>query len=150
MTNLIRRIKKTDASKLQDEYAKLVEGLQETGDDEDGFMANPGQCVLWFNGVQISQITLTVLPDDLLKEAVPGNIRKAEHFVAFLKRFVEYLKVSRSYFCLQAALKSSPDQNAGPARRRRDAIVVLTAFEGHYLYREASIEVKSIALSNAH
>jgi DNA excision repair protein ERCC-2 len=34
-----------------------------------------------------------VLPDDLLKEAVPGNIRKAEHFVAFLKRFVEYLKV---------------------------------------------------------
>jgi hypothetical protein len=36
---------------------------------------------------------LSVLPDDLLKEAIPGNIRKAEHFVAFLKRFVEYLKV---------------------------------------------------------
>ena len=35
----------------------------------------------------------TVLPDDLLNEAIPGNIRKAEHFVAFLKRFVEYLKV---------------------------------------------------------
>ena len=33
------------------------------------------------------------LPDDLLKEAVPGNIRRAEHFIAFLKRFVEYLKV---------------------------------------------------------
>ncbi len=33
------------------------------------------------------------LPDDLLKEAVPGNIRRAEHFVAFLKRFIEYLKV---------------------------------------------------------
>jgi DNA excision repair protein ERCC-2 len=32
------------------------------------------------------------LPDDLLKEAVPGNIRRAEHFVAFLKRFIEYLK----------------------------------------------------------
>jgi DNA excision repair protein ERCC-2 len=27
-----------------------------------------------------------------LREAVPGNIRRAEHFVAFLKRFVEYLK----------------------------------------------------------
>ncbi len=37
---------------------------------------------------------LLALPDDLLKEAVPGNIRRAEHFVAFLKRFVEYLKVS--------------------------------------------------------
>ena len=30
-----------------------------------------------------------MLPKDLLKEAVPGNIRKAEHFLAFLKRFVE-------------------------------------------------------------
>ena len=38
------------------------------------------------------------LPDDLLKEAVPGNIRRAEHFVAFLKRFVEYLKVQSSNF----------------------------------------------------
>jgi len=35
----------------------------------------------------------SALPDDLLNEAVPGNIRRAEHFVAFLKRFVEYLKV---------------------------------------------------------
>lgn len=34
-----------------------------------------------------------MLPEDLLKEAVPGNIRRAEHFVAFLKRFIEYLKV---------------------------------------------------------
>lgn len=37
-----------------------------------------------------------VLPDDLLKEAVPGNIRKAEHFIAFLRRLVEYLKVRQS------------------------------------------------------
>ena len=36
---------------------------------------------------------VAALPDDLLKEAVPGNIRRAEHFVAFLKRFIEYLKV---------------------------------------------------------
>ncbi|KAF8517532.1 hypothetical protein BU17DRAFT_49728 [Hysterangium stoloniferum] len=72
----IDEIKQTDASKLQDEYAKLVEGLQEADDarEEEVLLANP------------------VLPDDLLKEAVPGNIRKAEHFVAFLKRFVEYLK----------------------------------------------------------
>ncbi|KAL1680373.1 hypothetical protein EV122DRAFT_262410 [Schizophyllum commune] len=73
----IEEIKTTDAAKLQDEYARLVEGLQEASDrpdDADGFMSNP------------------LLPDDLLNEAVPGNIRKAEHFVAFLKRFVEYLK----------------------------------------------------------
>ncbi|KAL1947857.1 hypothetical protein VTO73DRAFT_13581 [Trametes versicolor] len=70
----IDEIKKTDASKLQDEYMRLVEGLQEANDAEDAFVSNP------------------VLPEDLLKEAIPGNIRKAEHFVAFLKRFVEYLK----------------------------------------------------------
>ncbi|KAF8499927.1 DNA repair helicase [Gautieria morchelliformis] len=76
LADKIDDIKKTDASKLQDEYAKLVEGLQEADEarEEETFMANP------------------ILPDDLLKEAVPGNIRKAEHFVAFLKRFVEYLK----------------------------------------------------------
>ena len=32
-----------------------------------------------------------VVPDDILREAVPGNIRRAEHFVAFLQRFVAYL-----------------------------------------------------------
>ncbi|KAG8902727.1 hypothetical protein FRB99_004206 [Tulasnella sp. 403] len=71
-----RRIKLKDASKLQEEYAKLVEGLQEAeaAAEDDAVMANPA------------------LPDDLLHEAIPGNIRKAEHFVAFLKRFVEYLK----------------------------------------------------------
>ena len=71
------RIKETDASRLQNEYQRLIEGLQEQHDNRitDQVMANP------------------VLPDDLLQESVPGNIRKAEHFVAFLKRFVEYLKM---------------------------------------------------------
>lgn len=72
----IKQMKETDSEKLQNEYAKLVEGLRAADEarDENAFMANPA------------------LPDDLLKEAVPGNIRRAEHFVAFLKRFVEYLK----------------------------------------------------------
>jgi len=53
-----------------------VEGLREAGEarEEDAFMSNPA------------------LPDDLLQEAVPGNIRRAEHFVTFLMRFIEYLK----------------------------------------------------------
>ena len=78
-SNLERKIeemKSSDEEKLQSEYQKLVEGLREADEarQEDAFMANP------------------TLPDDLLKEAVPGNIRRAEHFVAFLKRFIEYLK----------------------------------------------------------
>lgn len=45
---MLDRIKTTDASKLQDEYAKLVEGLQEADDarEEDAFMANPGVSLL--------------------------------------------------------------------------------------------------------
>ena len=78
--NLERKItdmRTSDAEKLQSEYAKLVEGLRDADEarDEGAFMSNPA------------------LPDDLLQEAVPGNIRRAEHFVAFLKRFVEYLKL---------------------------------------------------------
>lgn len=77
--NLERKIqdmKSSDAEKLQNEYSKLVEGLREAEQarEEEQFISNP------------------VLPDDLLKEAVPGNIRRAEHFVAFLRRFIEYLK----------------------------------------------------------
>ncbi|KAI0123096.1 hypothetical protein BJ170DRAFT_687797 [Xylariales sp. AK1849] len=54
---------------------KLVDGLRDAdARQEDVFIANPA------------------LPDDLLEEAVPGNIRRAEHFTAFLKRFIEYLK----------------------------------------------------------
>lgn len=76
LENKIAEMKDSDADKLKDEYAKLVEGLRDADEarEEDAFMSNPA------------------LPDDLLKEAVPGNIRRAEHFVAFLKRFVEYLK----------------------------------------------------------
>ncbi|KAI9683373.1 MAG: DNA-dependent ATPase of the nucleotide excision repair factor 4 complex [Trizodia sp. TS-e1964] len=67
----IAELKSSDAQKLQSEYSKLVAGLKEADEarQEDTFMANPA------------------LPDDLLKEAVPGNIRRAEHFIAFLKRF---------------------------------------------------------------
>ncbi|XP_022090985.1 TFIIH basal transcription factor complex helicase XPD subunit-like isoform X1 [Acanthaster planci] len=72
----IDRIKETDAQRLQEEYQRLVEGLRDASQarEMDIQMANP------------------VLPDAVLEEAVPGNIRHAEHFIAFMKRFVEYLK----------------------------------------------------------
>lgn len=35
-----------------------------------------------------------VLSDDVMKEVVPGNIRRAEHFVGLMRRFTEYLKVN--------------------------------------------------------
>jgi DNA excision repair protein ERCC-2 len=33
-----------------------------------------------------------ILPADILQEAVPGSIRRAEHFVSFLKKLVEFMK----------------------------------------------------------
>ena len=33
-----------------------------------------------------------VLPEDILREAVPGNIRRAEHFCSFLRQLVHYMQ----------------------------------------------------------
>ncbi|CAB0037139.1 unnamed protein product [Trichogramma brassicae] len=73
----IQEMRDDDANKLKDEYHKLVEGLKDaqSNRETDMVLANP------------------VLPNEILDDVVPGNIRKAEHFVAFLKRFVEYLKM---------------------------------------------------------
>ena len=94
--NLERKItemRSSDAEKLQNEYQKLVEGLRNADEarDEDAFMANPGMVI--HSRSIYSRLIVKALPDDLLQEAVPGNIRRAEHFCAFLKRFLEYLKV---------------------------------------------------------
>jgi DNA excision repair protein ERCC-2 len=35
------------------------------------------------------------LPDDTVQEVIPGNIRRGEHFLTLLKRFVEFIKVTR-------------------------------------------------------
>nr|GMD15577.1 DNA repair helicase XPD [Ipomoea batatas]GME09007.1 DNA repair helicase XPD [Ipomoea batatas] len=76
MTQEIDRLKATDAGRLRAEYNRLVDGLAQRGNlpISDAWLANPS------------------LPDDILKEAVPGNIRRAEHFLSVLRRLVQYLK----------------------------------------------------------
>ncbi|TYI68341.1 hypothetical protein E1A91_D08G082200v1 [Gossypium mustelinum] len=71
----IDRFKATDTSILRAEYNRLVEGLVLGGNlpITDNWLSNPA------------------LPDDILKEAVPGNIRRAEHFLHVLRRLVQYL-----------------------------------------------------------
>ncbi|KAK7865179.1 hypothetical protein R5R35_012039 [Gryllus longicercus] len=72
----ITEMKEDDVQKLKEEYHRMVEGLRDANEarETDVILANP------------------VLPTEVLQEVVPGNIRNAEHFVGFLKRFVEYLK----------------------------------------------------------
>lgn len=76
MTEIVDKFKASDANRLQAEYNRLVEGLAQRSDlpISDTWIANP------------------LLPDDIVKEAVPGNIRRAEHFLSVLKRLVQYLK----------------------------------------------------------
>jgi DNA excision repair protein ERCC-2 len=82
LSSRIEQLKQTNSEKLQNEYARLVEGLRNAQEARDNaeLMANP------------------ILPNDVLNEAVPGNIRRAEHFIAFLRRFVEYLKTRMRVF----------------------------------------------------
>lgn len=72
----IKKIKEVDENRLKNEYQRMVDGLRERSDgrETDQILANP------------------VIPDEILQESIPGNIRNAEHFVGFMKRFVEYLK----------------------------------------------------------
>lgn len=71
----LKEMKSSDVGRLNAEYQALVAGLAGAGGHvADAIRANP------------------VLPADVLEEAVPGNLRKAEHFVVFLRRVVEYLR----------------------------------------------------------
>ncbi|KYQ93313.1 transcription factor IIH component [Tieghemostelium lacteum] len=75
MKQKIDTMKKEDVDRLTREYTSLVEGLARSGVRRaDEISGDP------------------VLPQDVIKEAVPGNIRKAEHFLNLLKRLVEYLR----------------------------------------------------------
>lgn len=76
LARTIKNIKERDAHRLREEYNKLVQGLRDasTARETDTVLSNP------------------VLPDEILEEAVPGNIRQAGHFVNFMRRFIEYLK----------------------------------------------------------
>jgi len=73
----MNRLKEENSAKLQNEYQALVQGLRQAQQrrETEQMLANP------------------VLPEHILTEAVPGNIRKGEHFVAFLRRLIEYVKV---------------------------------------------------------
>ena len=70
----------------------------------------------------------------MLDEAVPGNIRKAEHFVAFLKRFIEYLKVDTRSILTHKAANSLKDADESASRRRRDTAIFSRPPQGDHLY----------------
>ena len=96
----VEKAKQTDASRLQEEYSRLVSGLVNSGTlggDGAGTGAGAGggdggAGGFLAAGTELELLQSPVLPADVLSEAIPGNIRRAEHFLAFLRRLLEYLK----------------------------------------------------------
>jgi DNA excision repair protein ERCC-2 len=37
-------------------------------------------------------LSTPLMKKDILEEAIPGSIRKADHFVSFMRRIITYLK----------------------------------------------------------
>jgi DNA excision repair protein ERCC-2 len=79
LEEIIATMKRTNAKRLTDEYQRLVSGLATAG---------IGQ-----RSTTEIDYSIPVLDDKIMKEAVPGNIRKAEHFVGFLRRFIQYVSL---------------------------------------------------------
>lgn len=72
-------MRENDRDRLQAEYIRLVTGMSTKGilpstSAQDDVLANP------------------TIPADILEETVPGNIRKAEHFVLYLRRLIQFLR----------------------------------------------------------
>jgi len=84
----IRRVKETDAGRLRDEYNRLVQGLVAQGTLPARAAGGGGGA----RGGGEDLLANPVLPEDILQETVPGNIRRAEHFVTFMRRLVSYLR----------------------------------------------------------
>lgn len=81
-------IRRENRERLESEYANLLEGLQKLKTEQDFFLPNP------------------VVSQEILTEAVPGNIRKGEHFVSFLSRLVELFAVR---MCSRELVVETPD-----------------------------------------
>jgi len=75
LTREVEKQKAKDEEALRTQFNELVSGLQNATNAADPrVFANP------------------VLPADIVNEAIPGNIRKAQSFLSVLKRFVQHLK----------------------------------------------------------
>lgn len=78
LRQFVENAKETDANRLQAEYTRLLDGLSTTIlpqlSSGDTLSANP------------------IIPQDILREHVPGSIRKSEHFIQFLRRLIQFIR----------------------------------------------------------
>ncbi|CAI5713365.1 unnamed protein product [Peronospora destructor] len=91
LSSQVNKLKQADKSKLDAEYRRLVEGLRSSNAVVAPTYTDPAsnQAIDTSHDIMLGN---PVLPDDVLDEAIPGNIRRAEHFIAFMRRLIEYLR----------------------------------------------------------
>jgi len=78
LSSEISKIKASDNQRLNQEYQNLVNGLI-----DQGLLAAPAND---------NTAGSRALSSDILNESVPGDIRRAENFIQFMKKVVEHLK----------------------------------------------------------
>jgi len=97
--------------RLDAEYRRLVQGLVDAGQLPGGGAGGGGGGAAGGDGGGTAGgaggggalararggggddwLATPVLPDDVARDAVPGNLRRAEHFVAFMRRLVAHLQ----------------------------------------------------------
>ncbi|KAG8348184.1 TFIIH basal transcription factor, private [Trypanosoma vivax] len=83
-------MKATNRQRLQDEYDRLVNGLAMA---EMARAAEPAT---------FAPVRTPSIPQDIAEEAVPGTLRQANHFLAFMQRLVDFThrvvcRISRTY-----------------------------------------------------
>ena len=91
----VLQMKISDQQRLQEEYKSLVSGLISQGLlSNTNTNTNTNAITAPVDSMEDGMMMQgpPILPRDILEEAVPGNIRKAEHFLLFLKKIVEFLK----------------------------------------------------------
>ncbi|CAN0106567.1 unnamed protein product, partial [Ectocarpus sp. 13 AM-2016] len=119
ISSKVAEMKRTDQARLNAEYQRLVSGLADSGlgrasGGVAGSAAGAGAAAAAGGGgggaagagasstagggateVAVAADAIPAnpaLPADILQEAVPGNIRRAEHFVSFMRKVVEHFK----------------------------------------------------------
>jgi DNA excision repair protein ERCC-2 len=76
LTATLDRAQQVNADKLRAEYERLLQGMANTGDENAAAVLRAGP----------------TLADDEVREAMPGNMRKAHHFLGALRRLLAHIR----------------------------------------------------------
>lgn len=90
LRSAISGAKQAARERLRQEYTRILSGLPLAQSNAQHARGNASEGHLFVGGEEIA--LAPVLPNDVLREAVPESIRKAEAFIEFLTKLVSFLQ----------------------------------------------------------